>query len=155
MTHLLRFRAPSILLARLAIARFATTRLATAGVGIAALMVAGALGSCTHKDMATVPSGTASATAARTRALQSNVDTIVVIYAENRAFDNLYGNFPGARNLSEIIDRNGRPLPAYAPQVDRNGQALPVLPPAWGGVTATGVTPVVTQQQSVGLPNAP
>jgi acid phosphatase len=90
-----------------------------------------------------------------TRALRNQVDTIVVIYAENRAFDNLYGNFPGARNLSEVVDRDGKPLPAYLPQVDRDGRVLPVLPPAWGGVTAPGIKPVVTQQQSVGLPNAP
>jgi acid phosphatase len=32
---------------------------------------------------------------------------------------------------------------------------LSPLPPTWGGVTSPGVTPVVTQQQSVGLPNAP
>jgi acid phosphatase len=57
--------------------------------------------------------------------------------------------------LSEVIDGNGKPLPTYHPQVDRDGTVLPVLPPAWGGVTAPGVTPVVTQQQSVGLPNAP
>ena len=92
---------------------------------------------------------------ATTRALQTEVQTIVVIYAENRAFDNLYGNFPGARGLREVIDHNGKTLPAYKPQVDRNGTVLPVLPPTWGGVTAAGVTPVVTQQQSVGLPNAP
>src|SRR5258708_3186552 len=90
-----------------------------------------------------------------TRALRSQIDTIVVIYAENRAFDNLYGTFREARNLSEVIDRDGRPLPAYQPQVDRDGKVLTVLPPTWGGVTAAGVTPVVTQQQSVGLPNAP
>jgi acid phosphatase len=90
-----------------------------------------------------------------TRALRNEVDTIVVIFAENRAFDNLYGNFPGARNLSDVIDRDGKPLPAYLPQVDRDGRVLPSLPPAWGGVTAPGIRPVVTQQQSVGLPNAP
>src|ERR1700728_4375142 len=90
-----------------------------------------------------------------TRALRSKIDTIVVIYAENRAFDNLYGNFPGAHGLSDVIDRDGRPLPAYAPQVDRNGSVLPALPPTWGGVTAAGAEPVVTQAQSAGLPNAP
>jgi acid phosphatase len=79
----------------------------------------------------------------------------VVIYAENRAFDNLYGNFPGARGLSELIDKDGRPLPAYAPQLDRDGTVLPTLPPTWGGVTARGYTPVVTQAESAGLPNAP
>jgi acid phosphatase len=122
-------------------------RLLLAGVGITGLLCG-----CTAKDLTVVPEHGADAT---TRALRSQVDTIVVIYAENRSFDNLYGNFPGARNLSEVIDRAGRPLSAYRPQVDRNGTVLPVLPPAWGGVTAPGVTPVVTQQQSAGLPNAP
>jgi acid phosphatase len=87
--------------------------------------------------------------------LRGKVDTIVVIYAENRAFDNLYGDFPGAHNLSEVIDAHGRPLPSYHPQVDRDGAVLSTLPPSWGGVTASGYDPVVTQQQSVGLPNAP
>jgi acid phosphatase len=79
----------------------------------------------------------------------------VVIYAENRAFDNLYGNFPGARGLNEVLSPDGRPLPAYAPQVDRNGSVLPTLPPTWGGVTASGAKPVVTEAQSLGLANAP
>jgi len=95
------------------------------------------------------------ATNTTTRALRTQVDTIVVIYAENRAFDNLYGNFPGARGLAEVLDRDGRPLPAYAPQRDRDGSILATLPPAWGGVTASGFNPVVTQAESVGLPNAP
>jgi acid phosphatase len=92
---------------------------------------------------------------ATTRALRSNIDTIVVIYAENRAFDNLYGNFPGARGLSDVVDANGRPTSAYQPQIDRDGSVLTSLPPTWGGVTAAGVTPVVTEAQSAGLPNAP
>jgi len=134
MTHLSRFRThPSILFA---------------------LTVAGVLCGCTQKDL-TAPDGAAGAAAATTHALRNKVDTIVVIYAENRAFDNLYGNFPGARGLSEVIDRHGKPLPSYQPQRDRNGTVLPVLPPTWGGVTAAGVAPVVTQQQSAGLPNAP
>ena len=93
---------------------------------------AAALCSCIEKDLNTTPrhsgaapghSGTAperGSTAADTaRALRKQVDTIVVIYAENRAFDNLFGDFPGARGLSEVIDRNGKPLPGYKPQVDR------------------------------------
>jgi acid phosphatase len=83
------------------------------------------------------------------------VQNLVVIYAENRAFDNLYGNFPGARGLSEVVDANGKPTPAYAPQKDRDGTVLPRLPQTWGGVTAAGVWPVVTQAQSANLPNAP
>jgi acid phosphatase len=92
---------------------------------------------------------------ATTLALRSKIDTIVIIYAENRAFDNLYGNFPGAHGLGEVVDRGGQPLPAYAPQIDRDGSVLAALPPTWGGVTAAGSEPVVTQAQSIGLPNAP
>lgn len=88
-------------------------------------------------------------------ALRRDIDTIVVIYAENRAFDNLYGNFPGAHNLSEVVGSDGKPTPNYHPQLDRDGKPLHVLPPSWGGVTESGYTPVVTQQQSAGLPNAP
>ncbi len=90
-----------------------------------------------------------------TRALRSKVKTIVVIYAENRAFDTLYGNFPGALGLGEVVGADGRTLAAYHPQLDRDGSALPRLPQTWGGVTAPGVVPVVTQAQSADLPNAP
>ena len=83
------------------------------------------------------------------------VDHIVVIYAENRAFDNLYGNFPGAHGLSEVVDATGRPTAAYVSQKDRNGTVLATLPQTWGGVTAAGVQPVVTQAQSANLPNGP
>ncbi len=81
--------------------------------------------------------------------------TIVVIYAENRSFDNLYGNFPGAQGIRDVLSRDGAPLPAYAAQVDRDGTVLSTLPPTWGGVTAPGYTPVVTQSESAGLPNTP
>ncbi len=90
-----------------------------------------------------------------TEALRHDVDTIVVIYAENRAFDNLYGHFPGARGLEEVIDRHGQPRAAYIPQKDRDGSVLATLPQTWGGVTAAGWTPVVMQAASGGLPNAP
>jgi acid phosphatase len=90
-----------------------------------------------------------------TRALRDKVQTVVVIYAENRAFDNLYGNFPGASGLSDLMDSGDHPLPTYLPQRDRDGSVLPRLPPTWGGVTASGYEPVVTQAESAGLPNAP
>ncbi len=90
-----------------------------------------------------------------TAALRAKVHNIVVIYAENRAFDNLYGNFPGAHGLRGVIDEDGHPRRGYLPQKDRDGSVLATLPPTWGGVTAAGVTPVVTQAQSTDLPNAP
>ncbi len=91
-----------------------------------------------------------------TRALRKGIDTIVVIYAENRAFDNLYGNFPGARSLREVVDPDGHPLPGYLPQRDRDGSVLPMLPPTWGGVTAPGVQAGGDPgSKASGLPNAP
>jgi acid phosphatase len=91
-----------------------------------------------------------------TEQLQSKVKNIVVIYAENRSFDNLFGSFPRANGLSAVVDSTGRPTAAYVPQKDRDGvTVLPTLPQTWGGVTAPGVTPVVTQGQSAGLANAP
>src|SRR5271170_4721302 len=124
--------------------------------GLFALACAANLLSCAGKNLGRPEAGAGadSAASTTTRALRSKVDTIVVIFAENRAFDNLYGNFRGARGLGEVLD-GSRPLPAYQAQVDRNGTPLPVLPPVWGGVTASGAIPVVTQQQSVGLPNTP
>jgi phospholipase C len=75
------------------------------------------------------------------------IDTVVVIYAENRSFDNLYGSFPGANGLSNATASQAR-------QLDRNGQPLAELPPAWGGLTAKGVTPPITEAQSAHLANA-
>lgn len=76
------------------------------------------------------------------------IDTVVVIYAENRSFDNLYGRFPGANGLANVT-------PAQARQLDRDGSVLSELPPVWGGLTAKGVTPVVTEAQTAHLPNQP
>ena len=91
-----------------------------------------------------------------TSQLQSKVKNIVVIYAENRAFDNLFGNFPGANGLGTVVDSSGRPTAAFIPQKDRDGATiLATLPQTWGGVTAAGQIPVVTQAQSAGLANAP
>ncbi len=76
----------------------------------------------------------------------SNIETVVVIYAENRSFDNLYGDFPGANGLANA--------PA-TPQLDRDGAPLKQLPPVWGGFTAKGVTPVVSQAMTEHMPNQP
>jgi acid phosphatase len=74
------------------------------------------------------------------------IQTVVVIYAENRSFDNLYGSFPGANGLANAGDPT---------QLDRDGTPLKELPPVWGGLTAKGVTPVVTEAQTAHLPNKP
>jgi acid phosphatase len=77
-----------------------------------------------------------------------DIATIVVIYGENRSFDNLYGLFPGANGLS-------KGTPAGATQLDRDGSVLKELPPVWDGLTAKGVVPPVTQAQTEHLPNSP
>lgn len=78
----------------------------------------------------------------------SSVKNVVVIYAENRSFDNLYGNFPGANGLQNVTATSAR-------QLDRDGSVLATLPPVWKGLTAAGVTPVITQAMTVNLPNSP
>ena len=47
---------------------------------------------------------------------------IIVLYLENRSFDQLYGQFPGADGLAQAG--------AAAPQVDRDGKPYDKLPPA-------------------------
>lgn len=89
------------------------------------------------------------------KALAEHVKTVVVIYAENRSFNNLFGDFPGVQH----------PLSALKPeqyqQRDRDGSLLTTLPPAWGGVlqagpqTVDGVTYATGQQYQENLPNAP
>src|SRR5437899_3038860 len=69
-----------------------------------------------------------------------NIETLVVVYAENRSFDNLYGFFPGANGLQRVS-------PADALQRDRDGSPLRELPLIWDGLTAKGVTPSITQAQ--------
>ncbi len=77
----------------------------------------------------------------------SSIGHVVVIYAENRGFDNIYGKFPGA---------NGLPATGtYITQLDRDGSALAKLPRAWAGVTAVGFTPAIAEAASENLPNAP
>jgi phospholipase C len=94
------------------------------------------------------PAGWNEAGAQGARSGIDNIDTVVVIYAENRSFDNLYGLFPGANGLQNVT-------PANSTQVDRDGTVLTILPPVWDGLTAKGVTPPVTQAQTEHLPNMP
>lgn len=82
----------------------------------------------------------------------NNIQTIVVIYAENRGFDNLYGLFPGANGVPGV---NPTSTGGYVAQKDIDNSTLPVLPPTWGGMTAAGQSTVITQAQSANLPNKP
>ena len=86
--------------------------------------------------------------------LKANVKTVVVIYLENRSFNNLFANFPGtAAPLSDV------PAAAYV-QRDRDGSVLPVLPKVWGGMVPEqqnigGTDYLIKEDQIKDLPNAP
>ena len=70
------------------------------------------------------------------------VEHIVVIYAENHSFDNLYGLFPGANGVANAT-------PTQTTQVDHDGKPLPHLPPVY---TPQGKPDPKYPQ---GLPNGP
>jgi phospholipase C len=63
------------------------------------------------------------ATQPASRGLES-IDTIVVIYAENRSFDHLYGLFPGAEGIANATAEQKT-------QLDHDGTPLPHLPPVY------------------------
>lgn len=122
------------------------TRLAAFTLTSVASLVLTACGSGNNSSVVTDP----------TAVLQSKVKNVVVIYAENRSFDSLFGKFPGANGLSSVVDANGNPTAGYVAQKNRDGTTvLSTLPQTWNGVTAGGITPVVTQAQSANLANAP
>ena len=73
-----------------------------------------------------------------------DIDHIIVIYTENRSFDNLYGLFPGADGLAEAG--------AAAIQVDRNGKRYASLPPV---IDTTKKPPAVDPRFPKRLPNNP
>src|SRR6202140_1056733 len=50
----------------------------------------------------------------------AKIKTIVVIYAENRSFDHLYGFFPGANGIANATAEQ-------KVQLDHDGSALPYL----------------------------
>jgi acid phosphatase len=86
--------------------------------------------------------------------LKAHVKNVVVIYLENRSFNNLFADFPGlAQPLSA--------LPAgAAAQKDRDGSVLPELPKIWGGMVPArqnigGKDYIVREDDIQHLPNAP
>lgn len=90
--------------------------------------------------------------ALRNRLALDQITNVVVIYAENRGFDNLYGLYPGANGIPGVNPTSSTTAPE--PQKDFDGATLPTLPPVWGGgVTASGQTVSITQQATVGMPN--
>lgn len=57
----------------------------------------------------------------------NKIGHIVVIYAENHSFDELFGTYPGANGLKNVT-------PQQYVQRDRDGSVMPALPAVWGGV---------------------
>ncbi|WLH85529.1 acid phosphatase [Pseudomonas sp. FP2338] len=89
------------------------------------------------------------------KALHEQVKTVVVIYAENRSFNNLFADFPGLEKPLSSLSA------ADVQQRDRDGSLLTSLPPVWGGVlqvgpqSVDGVTYPSEVQFQENLPNAP
>ena len=124
--------------------------------GIAALGAGMTLSSVVTAQDKSSPAPVAALTGvALDKALRDNVKTVVVIYAENRSFNNLFGNFPGVEKPLASLK------PADYQQRDRDGKLLDTLPPAWGGVlqvgpqTVDGVSYPAGGQFQENLPNAP
>ncbi|CAG2150789.1 hypothetical protein LMG31506_04292 [Cupriavidus yeoncheonensis] len=82
----------------------------------------------------------------------NNIKNVVVIYAENRGFDNLYGLFPGANGIPGV---NATAVGTAEPQKDFDGTTLSTLPPTWGGLTAAGQSVTLPEANTVGWANKP
>jgi acid phosphatase len=80
------------------------------------------------------------------------IKTVVVIYAENRSFDNMFGLFPGANGIPGV---NPSSTSQYVAQKDFDGSTLSVLPPTWGGLTAAGQTVQLPQTMTTSFANKP
>src|SRR4029077_12747563 len=93
-----------------------------------------AVGFGLHPAEAQAPSGTALA----------NIVSVVVIFEENRSFDNMFGLFPGANGLSAAGEA--------AVQVDRDGKPYEQLPPI---INSNPNPPAVDTRFPAQLPNGP
>jgi acid phosphatase len=85
--------------------------------------------------------------------LRAKIKTVVVIYAENRSFNNLFAGFPG---LAQPLD-----TAPSTPQLDRDGKTpLSELPPIWGGLVPRAQTVgekryMIPEGKISSLPNKP
>ncbi|WP_299497204.1 acid phosphatase [uncultured Shewanella sp.] len=124
--------------------------------GVAAIGAGASLNAyATNKENKKILSPSSRTSSELNKALQKNVKNIVVIYAENRSFNNLFSDFPGLE----------KPLASLKPeeyqQKDRNGHILDTLPEIWGGCVQLGPQSVhgvdypAGIQYQTDLPNAP
>ncbi|KRE85753.1 acid phosphatase [Rhodanobacter sp. Soil772] len=120
--------------------------------GIALAGAALTLGGCKPFDER--PSAPAAADAALDALLRRHIRHVVVLYAENRSFNNLFADFPGLAQPLQALDS-----PAYR-QRDRDGRLLDTLPPVWGGLAphaqvVDGRRYQLDEHAISGLPNRP
>jgi acid phosphatase len=86
--------------------------------------------------------------------LKANIKNVVVIYLENRSFNNLFANFPGTASPLSAAPA------AACVQRDRDGSVLPSLPKIWGGMVPNtqdigGKKYAIKEDDVKGLPNGP
>ncbi|WP_027779003.1 acid phosphatase [Paraburkholderia caledonica] len=97
--------------------------------GLAAVGIGLALTGCKTGQAASEVAPRTAADLRLDAALRDQVKQIVVIYAENRSFANLYGNFPGIQHPLDAVTAE-----RYL-QLDRDGKTpMPRLPAIWGGL---------------------
>jgi acid phosphatase len=106
-------------------------------VGLTALFLAVAACTVSQRNLPTKP-----------RNGLDRIEHIVVIYAENRSFDNLYGLFPGADGIANATPEQYR-------QRDRDGSLLPGLPPVWQAVHNNDQPALADPAYRTDLPNQP
>ena len=92
--------------------------------------------------------------AALDASLREHIHTVVVLYAENRSFNNLFAGFPGLAQPLKALDS-----PEYR-QRDRDGGLLATLPPIWSGLVphpqvVDGQHFHIDEHAITGLPNQP
>ncbi|MCX5543497.1 acid phosphatase [Paraburkholderia sp. CNPSo 3076] len=123
--------------------------------GLAAVGVGLALGGCETPAQSAAGAPRSAADARVDAALRDQVRQIVVIYAENRSFVNLYGNYPGVQTPLANVSAE-----RYT-QLDRDGKTpLPQLPKIWGGLVPQaqeldGKRYMIAEHQIGGLSNRP
>jgi acid phosphatase len=86
--------------------------------------------------------------------LREHVRNVVVIYLENRSFNNLFADFPGLAQPLADLPASG------SAQKDRDGTVLPELPKVWGGMVPArqnlgGKDYLIKEDDIQHLPNAP
>ena len=121
--------------------------------GIAMAGAALSLGGC-QADDAPRSGKPAPSVAALNAQLGEHIHTVVVLYAENRSFNNLFAGFPGLQQPLKAPDS-----PEYR-QRDRDGSMLTELPRFWGGLaphaqTVDGQHFQIGEDAISGLPNQP